>query len=45
MIASDMKDELRGLRLMGTVTVDTHTRHLSILKNGVFIEGREVTLV
>ena len=45
MVTSDMEDKLRGIRLMRRMAVDTHARHLGILKNGVFIESREVALV
>ena len=39
MITSDMEDELLWIRLMGTVTVDAHARHLGVLDDGKLIEA------
>ena len=45
MVATHMKDKLRGVGLMGRMAVDTHAWHLSILYDRILIEGREVALI
>ena len=45
MIASHVEDELRGICLMGRMTIDAHAWHLGILKDGVLIERGEIALI
>ena len=40
-----MKHEFLRILLVGRMAVNTHSRHLSILDNSIFIEGRQVTLI